>query len=85
MGGQASVNTGYNTLNKEEARVIINKGTEYPGKGEYTLLKAEGLYICRQCNSPLYMSAHKFISHCGWPSFDDEIEGKVLRVPDADG
>ena len=73
MGGQASVNTGYNTLNKEEARVIINKGTEYPGKGEYTLLNAEGLYICRQCNSPLYMSAHKFISHCGWPSFDDEI------------
>ena len=81
----AQKGTGYNPLNKEETRVIINKGTEYPGKGEYTNNKAEGLYVCRQCNSPLYTSAMKFISHCGWPSFDDEIPGKVLRVPDADG
>ncbi len=77
--------TGYNPLTKEEARVIINKGTEYAGRGEYTLTKAAGMYICRQCNSPLYTSAMKFISHCGWPSFDDEIPGKVERVPDADG
>ena len=32
----AQKGTGYNPLNKEETRVIINKGTEYPGKGEYT-------------------------------------------------
>ena len=49
MGGSASssVNTGFNPLTKEEARVIINKGTEPPGKGGYTLTKDEGLYICR--------------------------------------
>ena len=87
MGGSTSstLNTGFNPLTKEEARVIINKGTEAPGKGGYTLLKDLGLYICRQCNSPLYNSDMKFISHCGWPSFDDEIAGKVLRVPDEDG
>jgi peptide-methionine (R)-S-oxide reductase len=75
----------YNKLTPAEARVILHQGTEYPGTGEYTDLDAEGLYICRQCNAPLYRSADKFHSHCGWPSFDDEIAGRVERHPDADG
>ena len=75
----------FNTLTKEEARVILGKGTEAPGKGEYTKNKSQGLYICRQCNSPLYESKSKFDSGCGWPSFDDEIAGKVERHRDADG
>lgn len=74
-----------NKLTEEEKQVIINKGTEWAFKGEYTNHKAEGFYICKQCNAPLYTSADKFESHCGWPSFDDEIKGNVTRVPDADG
>ena len=75
----------YNDLNPEEARVILNKGTEMPFTGEYTNNKQQGTYICRQCEEPLYRSADKFDSHCGWPSFDDEIPGAVKRIPDADG
>lgn len=74
-----------NELNEFEKYVIINKGTEKPFTGEYTDHKAKGVYLCKQCDYPLYNSEDKFPSHCGWPSFDDEIEGHVLRIPDADG
>lgn len=78
-------NIKYNTLNEEEAYVIIHKGTERPFFGSLLNNKEPGTYICKQCDSPLYLSADKFESHCGWPSFDDEIPGAVKRVPDADG
>jgi len=75
----------YNTLNTEEKRVLLNKGTEFPYTGTYYLHKANGTYICRQCNAPLYTSSDKFDSGCGWPSFDDELPNAVHRVIDADG
>lgn len=75
----------YNTLTPEEAFVLLRKGTERPGIGEYTDLKEAGTYVCRQCNAALYHSDSKFESHCGWPSFDDEIDGAVRRQVDADG
>lgn len=75
----------FNKLSIEEKKVILGKGTERPGIGKYTDFKGEGIYICKQCNAPLYNSTSKFDSHCGWPSFDDEIKGAVRREVDADG
>ena len=74
-----------NKLTKEEEHIIVHKGTELPFSGEYVHTKEDGIYSCRRCDTPLFLSDDKFDSECGWPSFDDEIKGAVKRVPDADG
>ncbi len=75
----------HNSLNEKESYVILYKGTETPYTGKYVHNQADGVYLCKQCDTPLYRSSDKFDSHCGWPSFDDEIEGAVEHKPDADG
>ena len=75
----------WNKLTPEEERVIVKKGTEYPGTGDLLKNTQKGTYICKRCNAPLYKSDSKFDSHCGWPSFDDEIKGAVKRIADPDG
>jgi methionine-R-sulfoxide reductase len=74
-----------NKLTPEEERVIVHKGTEEPFTGEYDNFFEPGTYVCRRCGAALYRSEDKFDARCGWPSFDQEIEGAVKRVPDADG
>ena len=75
----------YNKLTEFEEFVILQKGTERAWTGKFTEHKEDGTYVCKQCNAPLYRSDDKFDSHCGWPSFDDEIEGAIKRHIDADG
>lgn len=78
-------NSKYNKLTAEEEKVILYKGTERPYTGKYYKHNEKGVYVCRRCNAPLYRSDDKFDSHCGWPSFDSEIQGAVKRIPDSDG
>ena len=75
----------YNELTAEEQYVILQKCTERPFDGAYTDNKTAGQYVCRQCDAVLYGSEHKFASNCGWPSFDDAVEGAVKREMDEDG
>ena len=65
--------------------IIVDKGTELPNSGVFNLKEEEGTYLCRQCGQALFRGNHKFISQCGWPSFDDEIPDRIKRRPDADG
>ncbi len=74
-----------NPLTEDEKRVILGKGTDRPFTGEFTDKFTKGMYVCKQCDAPLYNSDSKFHSNCGWPSFDDEIKGAVTKTLDADG
>jgi peptide methionine sulfoxide reductase msrA/msrB len=75
----------YKNLTPEEKRVILHKGTEKPSSGKFNNHYEDGTYTCKQCGAKLFDSSSKFKSGCGWPSFDDQIQGTVKLQPDADG
>ena len=75
----------FSSLTNEEKHVLKDKGTEAPFSGEYTDHFEAGIFLCRACENPLYESNTKFNAGCGWPSFDDEIEGAITRYEDLSG
>lgn len=74
-----------NKLTEEEKHVIIDKSTEPAFTGVYDDFFKDGVFICRQCNTPLFSSKAKFDAHCGWPAFDDNFPDAVTRTLDEDG
>mgnify|MGYP001379160632 FL=1 len=69
-------------LTSKERKIIVDKGTERPYTGKYNNHYKKGIYVCKACSNPLFKSNTKFDSKCGWPSFDKEIEGSVIKIPD---
>ena len=61
-------------LTPEQYRVTQQSGTERPGTGEYLHNKKPGIYVDIVSGEPLFASADKYDSHCGWPSFTKPIE-----------
>ncbi|XP_065869534.1 peptide methionine sulfoxide reductase B5-like [Euphorbia lathyris] len=72
-------------LSPEQFRILRQKGTEYPGTGEYNKFYEEGVYSCAGCGTPLYKSTTKFNSGCGWPAFFEGLPGAINRTTDSDG
>ncbi|MET4897330.1 peptide-methionine (R)-S-oxide reductase MsrB [Sphingomonadaceae bacterium jetA1] len=60
-------------LTPEQYYVTQQSGTERPGTGEYLNTREPGLYVDIVSGEPLFASADKFDSHCGWPSFTRPI------------
>ena len=69
-------------LSEEEYRVLRQKGTERPFTGTYNLHKEEGMYKCKACDAVLFDSTSKFDSGCGWPSFDQSVDGAIEYIRD---
>ena len=69
-------------LTPKQYEVLREKGTEYPHTGEYNLHFEKGEYFCAGCEQKLFESNAKFESDCGWPSFDQAIEGSVVYEKD---
>ena len=72
----------FKNLTIKERKIIVDKGTERPYTGKYNNHYKKGTYVCKACSNPLFKSNTKFDSKCGWPSFDKEIEGSVIKIPD---
>jgi peptide-methionine (R)-S-oxide reductase len=71
-------------LTPEQFRVTQQNGTEYPGTGPLLHNKAVGIYVDIVSDEPLFASADKFESGCGWPSFTKPIDhAHVKEVRDA--
>ena len=69
-------------LSEEQYRVLREKGTEAPHSGKYNMHFQDGAYCCAACEAKLFESGQKFQSNCGWPSFDNAIDGAIEYVQD---
>jgi peptide-methionine (R)-S-oxide reductase len=65
-------------LTPQEYHVCREKGTERPFTGEYWNSREKGVYNCRCCGEPLFLSDSKFDSGCGWPSFFQPADAEVI-------
>lgn len=73
------------SLTDSAVAILRDKATEPRYSGNYLEPFEKGTYLCRQCGLALFRADNQFASACGWPSFDSELPGAILRLPDQDG
>lgn len=66
-------------LSKEQYQVTRENATERPYENAYFDNHAKGLYVDVITGEPLFSSADKFDSFCGWPSFTSPIIPDVVN------
>lgn len=72
------------SLTPEQYRVTQQSGTERPGTGPLLNNKQPGIYVDIVSGEPLFASAEKYESGCGWPSFTKPLEpDNVAELRDA--
>ncbi len=59
--------------------VLVNQATEPPFSGNWRVPEMAGQYYCAACDHPLFHTSAQFEAGCGWPSFDRELPGEVVR------
>ena len=74
MAEYAKTDAAIARLTPEQYRVTQESGTERPGTGAYLHTKEAGIYVDIVSGEPLFASADKFDSGCGWPSFTKPIQ-----------
>ena len=67
-------------LTPEEYHVTQQAGTERAFSGRFWDHREAGIYVDAATGEPLFSSADKFDSGCGWPSFCRPVSDEVLRV-----
>ena len=71
-------------LTAEQYRVTQEGGTEAPFRNEFWDKFDKGIYVDVVTGEPLFSSADKFESGCGWPAFSKPIEAPaVVELPDS--
>ena len=66
-------------LTPQQYQVTQQSGTERPGTGEYLHNKEPGIYVDIVSGEPLFASADKYESGCGWPSFTKPITPTYIK------
>jgi peptide-methionine (R)-S-oxide reductase len=70
-------------LTEEEYYILREKGTERAFTGKLLKENSEGVFLCKACSNPLFLSSTKFDSRTGWPSFYQAIPGNVSEEVDS--
>ena len=71
-------------LSELEYAVTQHSATERPFSHAYTDEFRPGIYVDITSGEPLFISAQKFDSGCGWPSFAQPINSDVIRYYEDD-